>query len=1232
MIAFNLELYYKILLKGDYMDYIDKWIDIIENMRYDKSYKAVWGLSIIKCVKNDTYLTMGDTVSISLNNLYLAFIEYYWNHSIDFNLSQGQSSSIMNIIKEMQDLYKNEFGKIQKWIQASKFFDEDRVLFITYINKIHNVCKTNVIPRFLVTPKCEQMVYIIDLENKRLIFNLENIQAIKIESTYLQRILVVQWMIILLKLNESCTLQYADKLYKSNDAVKLLKEKFIIKNVNYNKEKTYEDYIFTYSIYVFSLLYFFDSACVKIGDGKRKLAQLTETSATPNLSMEENIQPKSPDIILVYPSVNPSENQGEFENIIIDNSNEQPIRSFDLSVDSNQILETEKLITAKLQDITSLEYYEGELYYCSVHISIPVVDLVRRAYDFVIQGEYCFRDLMLQLRNDFHVKNMHTRNLRRLIRRFFNDIGYIVPIYEKKFYYPNCINSEEIKVLNDLYNLVNFFGKKNFLDMYFQKTFEALNCFINKEFVYNYTNLDKFIIPFINVQSRFSFHDFLDNEKKIEIGTLYREFTNQYNDLLLNYVAYSFMLLEVCAENLELKLEVIGIEYDESIFQENKISSLIVYFKGDTDEEFSENFLDYYEKRLEKLVLIKEFFEFSKRPLLQVIFEEGCKFIDKNADAKKLMMVAYKESMTLQDIGTMYGVTRERVRQIISQTTRRLYSYMDTYFKEGIFARTIKSLFGYEYCISSDEMFSALGDFGTALFYSTKQLNQGYAKYLEKLDCICLGDETWYQDLMELINKFPTTFYIDDIDELMINFDYNISREIVIKTIKLVYINYGNVFSKSKMTKTEKTLLILKKYFVNGYKIRDESVMKLYKEKHYKEFADEEVFTQSSRSIDARVERNLVPIGKALYNHPDNIIDISMELINRIENHIDNIKCDFDGFHYKSIFLEFEESLIAEGINDPYMLREVMKKQIEKYYYDRDSFSKTYNNNLLEDLFNYCREFEGIFDIRELVEKHFSYNIYFVQNQLSIHPEFVVLYGMKAIKIRNIEFFGLKSDMRKLIDARVDNGKILNSSTMVDLFNIKFPDFMDENDIKSSSDLYNIMKKVFEGKYNFKKPYITDIDTEIDSTNNMIAEYLDGMKFVNITNFKKHLEDNEIRINSVFDFIISLSDRYAWIDREKLVSWNQINLDETKIIKIGNILESLLARNSFISLKTANFDMYFPELNMKYTELLVVSIIRKNFTKFRLISTINQYPTAHFYIVKNESKIKDYQDIQRGGY
>lgn len=188
--------------------YINKWLNIIEKMNNDNTYKLAWGRAIIECVVLDEYIKEDDYVIVDFQHISEKMLKYYWNQCFFFNLKQSPyvdkisliQSYTENLIKE----YKEKSGKIIPiWFDECKLFFEkhDLKTYNDTIIMISKVLPKDVSYRFLKTPDGIEEVYEYIHGNKFIKIKYTDACCLKEYSILISQLLNYKWTQLLEKFN-----------------------------------------------------------------------------------------------------------------------------------------------------------------------------------------------------------------------------------------------------------------------------------------------------------------------------------------------------------------------------------------------------------------------------------------------------------------------------------------------------------------------------------------------------------------------------------------------------------------------------------------------------------------------------------------------------------------------------------------------------------------------------------------------------------------------------------------------------------------------------------------------------------------------------------------------------------------------------------------------------------------------------------------------------------------------
>ena len=184
--------------------YINNWLDIIEKMNNDNTYKLAWGRALLECISFDKcYEEDVEYVFIKFEDIAECMIKYYWNQMFFFNLKQSPSK-IPVVCQETQKLideYKRVTNSnIPKWFAKGIRLIDDK-LYSKIIAKVAKTLHENVAWRFKKIDG--KVINIYEIDKKNNLVKLEYLAALELKeyAIVLSKLLNYKWAQLLEKFN-----------------------------------------------------------------------------------------------------------------------------------------------------------------------------------------------------------------------------------------------------------------------------------------------------------------------------------------------------------------------------------------------------------------------------------------------------------------------------------------------------------------------------------------------------------------------------------------------------------------------------------------------------------------------------------------------------------------------------------------------------------------------------------------------------------------------------------------------------------------------------------------------------------------------------------------------------------------------------------------------------------------------------------------------------------------------
>ena len=184
--------------------YINNWLNIVENMNNDNTYKLAWGRAILECISFDKcYAENENKVFVKFEDIAECMIKYYWNQMFFFKLKQSPLK-VPVVCQETQKLIDEYIVKtnstIPKWFdEAKKSLDEYNYLKV--VSKVVKTLHENVAWRFKYVNKKTLDIYEIDKTRNLVVIEYFAALELKDYSIVLSKILNYKWAQLLEKFN-----------------------------------------------------------------------------------------------------------------------------------------------------------------------------------------------------------------------------------------------------------------------------------------------------------------------------------------------------------------------------------------------------------------------------------------------------------------------------------------------------------------------------------------------------------------------------------------------------------------------------------------------------------------------------------------------------------------------------------------------------------------------------------------------------------------------------------------------------------------------------------------------------------------------------------------------------------------------------------------------------------------------------------------------------------------------
>lgn len=570
-----------------------------------------------------------------------------------------------------------------------------------------------------------------------------------------------------------------------------------------------------------------------------------------------------------------------------------------------------------------------------------------------------------------------------------------------------------------------------------------------------------------------------------------------------------------------------------------------------------------------------------------------------------------KSKMTLEEIGSEWNVTRERIRQLESKTSKKI---------KTLAAENINILLS---------------------FYNSE-----------------LGKRKPYITLDKLKNKYEESFLLKIL--LLFNYgDTNLTYDnnfqiIYDKEVNNIDIMIEDVVNKlgivAEPSELEKADLFTQNVICNNYKkITDELYLKkgcMYRDifldlleelfpKGYKAGSDDDynIFIDavknrykiendlpSKHSLEAMIGRgNFIQSDRGEYVPGKYAIKIEQEMLDKILSYIGENEFTY----YNAIYDKFSSYLKKIGITNRYYLKGCLDKYLPEdmttkrdYILCGDSQKTPYDIVL-----NQMHSYEGKFSKADLKKAFAGMKDYTVYNYLynEIDNGLIWISSNEFIYVDKYNMGDdVKIELKKFIDDLFNSldTKLLTSKKIYAKLQLTNKSLFEKLNLTNGHfELFSVIKAIYSS-YFYSRPYVFLEESAYNTRSTIIQNYVRQFDSFNF----KMIQDYQSKMNigtlySYLEFMENMSEEYVQVDIDEMVKIEKLNLNSIMLNDIRKTIDLIL--DNFDLIDTSKFNGYslLPKISYVWNKYLLIGIIRTYFSDYYEIkNTENMYNNTEFEV------------------
>lgn len=573
------------------------------------------------------------------------------------------------------------------------------------------------------------------------------------------------------------------------------------------------------------------------------------------------------------------------------------------------------------------------------------------------------------------------------------------------------------------------------------------------------------------------------------------------------------------------------------------------------------------------------------------------------------------QKVTLDELGSKYNVTRERIRQIEKLAIKKICKFfqqesLDKIIFDFCFNEIVLDNFTYAFIDNFYKLINC-DDYATILLLGCYAPDSEY-KISSQFGIIY--DAT----LVDIDTLVART--IDSLSPLV-----NLEKRKVNMFEKAVLQNFyttknGTSYLKKGLTSIDILNVLVERYFPDGYHINQLNVNQDFIQlmDHLKEDFGSMKLMWTPRNVSALFERNdsCIPIDKGIYQLKKRCAVIPSDLLNEI---LEYIRSQGQIVYYISIFTHFEDRLKALGINNYFYLKGLIDLHLPSVFHSRRNYIQVGDEKVtaIDDVVNFMRHFDGVFSLSDLQSAYKGVKTYtFMQyaymerkKGLLFLPSYQFLY-IDKLQIPQQAIDEYHQYLLSLFKRY--NVELLTSSKVYRCLKAEKPSLLETFKIvKDGYVLFSLTEQFFSDKLYFRRPYICLND---NAHGDHMLDYIYSKESFDKKDLNHYSEQTGVKIINYLQLVSKCYEDYIQVDKFKFVRKDVFAITDEQLAQIKEFLLNKVKDDGLYVSTIHNFDS-LPKLDYKYNPYLLAGIARTLLSDdFQVSNTLSEYFSTDYLI------------------
>lgn len=599
------------------------------------------------------------------------------------------------------------------------------------------------------------------------------------------------------------------------------------------------------------------------------------------------------------------------------------------------------------------------------------------------------------------------------------------------------------------------------------------------------------------------------------------------------------------------------------------------------------------------------------------------KYYARSVNTQKVLVLRAKKN-TLQAIGDELGITRERVRQIEKKVVQPFCQWQRT----KKFLPRLSAEFNGKTILNATDLQEYFGEMTEVLLYLLQCADDEFFSYDRNTDTVIIVDDDITDRAREYVERMPDELDVDAIKEYENEATevHDIPIDIFEREIDRQYKISGTVYHRNKLSLEKMYNIVMKRYYSAGMNVYDDGELTRFRSLLINEFGDVSL-PEKNRAISAAIGRTCILCGRGKYRVKENDM-IPHELLKRILEFI--MKSDRRMFFMNEIFLEFENELREEGIDNRFFLQGILREEYENdLFFRKDYVSKDGENlSMYRDIQLFIKKSEYPVT-KEQIRAAYP-GITEIMISIALNDDDIINYFGSYIHSENLNLYADdKKCIDKVVGSIVTDGMPHHCDEIFSAIQNSNQDMLSRLGIFYQYSLFSLLQYLYKEQYEFARPYIAEKGVNINKPIELLQEYVSANEVFEIAELLGLAKEYHYLVYDILKFLIGWNDTHLLINKEEMATIEYIGITSEIVNEVEQQIVKEIDDSAMIIELKCIYNL--PAICVPWNEWLIYSVINKWGKELEVHTTSNQFRLSSPVVsMIGKFKREDYDDSASG--